>query len=157
MMEFALGMLIAKAWLAGRLVFPLGLAWLLIAAGSVMLFFRGEPPLHEYTEMLGAAAVVCGALHPRLMRWRSPLWQQLGDASYSIYLTHLFALGFLRVVWVKLLPGPASAAQAWCYSACALGVCAMVGILSCRWIEQPLLNRMHGLGKARPMLKTETP
>jgi exopolysaccharide production protein ExoZ len=138
MVEFASGMLLAQAWLRGRLVFPLSVAWLMISVGSIMLFFRGEPPLHEYTEVLGATAVVCGALHPSLMRWRSRFWQQLGDASYSIYLTHLFTLGFLRVVWVKMLPGSVTASQAWAFAACSLAVCSIVGILCCRYIEQPL-------------------
>ena len=64
----------------------------------------------------------------------------LGDASYSIYLTHSFVLGPLARVWDLILPG-----APWVYFVgVAILICIAVGYLVHRCVEAPLLNWLGG-------------
>ena len=91
-------------------------------------------------ELLGASLVVAGVLHPRVSLLRSRLLQALGDASYSLYLTHLFTLGVMRVVWVRLLPGEPTWVSAWTFMFAALFMCALAAHFTYLWMEKPLLR-----------------
>jgi exopolysaccharide production protein ExoZ len=68
----------------------------------------------------------------------------LGDASYSIYLTHIFTLGALRIIWVRVVPD-ASMASSIALMAVSLAVSALVGYGVFRWVEKPLTDRLRGL------------
>lgn len=77
-----------------------GLIWRPTAAALVVYL---NPVLLEF-----GAGMILGRLwvmrkHPRRDGGNAVLLA-LGDASYSIYLTHLFTLGALRVLWVRLVP-----------------------------------------------------
>jgi exopolysaccharide production protein ExoZ len=74
---------------------------------------------------------------PPMLRALNPILHALGDASYSIYLTHIFTLGALRVVWVRLVPD-ASMTSSLILMAVSLVVSASVGWLCYRWVERPL-------------------
>ena len=87
---------------------PRWVAWLLLATGTGLIASDLLAPLVERGIRLpiyGAAAalVVLGCVQLDMAghvgRWRLGLW--LGDASYSIYLSHLVTLGALRVVWSR--------------------------------------------------------
>jgi exopolysaccharide production protein ExoZ len=77
---------------------------------------------------------------------RSRVLLAIGDASYSIYLTHLFTLGVLRVVWAKAFPE-----SQLMFLVVGMPVCAIVGWMSYRWLETPLLHWLGG--RSRPRLK----
>ena len=64
--------------------------------------------------------------------------QALGDASYSIYLSHLFVLGAWRAIWSLLAPGHLGVPQALALSVCALALCAGAGGACYRWVEAPM-------------------
>jgi exopolysaccharide production protein ExoZ len=64
----------------------------------------------------------------------------LGDASYSIYLTHIFTLGALRVVWLKLVHVN-GVAPSIAFMVTALVVCAFAGWLCFLAVERPLTRR----------------
>ena len=66
----------------------------------------------------------------------------LGDASYSIYLTHVFALGALRAVWQHFIP-QVSLASAITFMVVALTLCAAAGFMAYRWVEKPLTARLR--------------
>lgn len=142
----------------------LGRLWLLVA-GFVGLFLIGlaiEPGnsvLGFFTRYLilefVAGAILAklwfaaGAPLPAWARWKSRLWLTLGDASYSIYLTHLFSLGALRVVWAKLAPESATSAIG--FIVAALILCSLVGWVTYRRLEVPLLARLNARkAKATP-------
>lgn len=81
-------------------------------------------------------------------RLRCPQWlQTIGDASFSIYLSHILVVSAVGRIWSMIRqPGLwdnviAIAAMA----AAALGC----GLASYRWIEQPLLRACHGWRLAR--------
>jgi exopolysaccharide production protein ExoZ len=82
-----------------------------------------------------------GSPLPAWAKWKSTLWLALGDASYSIYLTHLFSLGALRVVWGRF--APESALSAIGFFVAALVVSSIVGWVTYRLLEVPLLNRLN--------------
>jgi exopolysaccharide production protein ExoZ len=90
----------------------------------------------------GATCVVLGALNARISQWRSALFRALGDSSYSLYLTHIFTLGVLRVVWGQLSPEITSV-SAWIFLILSLGVSAAVGWVVYKYVEMPLTRRWH--------------
>jgi exopolysaccharide production protein ExoZ len=143
LLEFAAGASIAAWWLSGRWRLPRATSWALIGAGAVLLVLRDQKPFGTSMQIAGAVLVVIGALDQRLAAWRSPVLQALGDSSYSLYLTHIFTLGALRVLWVKLVPGAPGLTATLVFMAVSLVVCAVVGWLVFRWIETPLLRRLN--------------
>lgn len=145
MLEFVLGIAIASAWLRSRLFIPVWGALALVMLGAVMLAHRGL----FLPQMCGAALIVCGALN---LPWKSVVLKTLGDASYSIYLTHLFALGVLRVLWVKV-----GATEPLMFMLCSLTLCSLVGWLSYRWLEIPLMRfKTRGSASGAPATVTAT-
>jgi exopolysaccharide production protein ExoZ len=107
-LEFAFGMLIAQAYLNGKFerigpIFSVGL----VAIGFIALF--ACDPLYSssnraFTYGLPAAAIVAGAVafETRSDSFQKPFLQFVGDASYSIYLVHVFPVAMLRVIWPKI-------------------------------------------------------
>jgi peptidoglycan/LPS O-acetylase OafA/YrhL len=75
----------------------------------------------------------------------------LGDASYSIYLTYIFTLGALRVVWVRLVPA-ATMTSSIMLMAVSLTASAAAGWLCYRLIEQPLTK---SISRRRLVVKIE--
>jgi exopolysaccharide production protein ExoZ len=142
LLEFAAGAIIGHLWLRGVLRVPILISSAAIVAGIVLLVARGQPPFVEYSQIIGATLLVGGCLHPAICALKSPLLRLLGDASYSIYLTHLFTLGGLRVVWVRLVP-IVSLTGAIAFLATALIVSAAAGYMVYRWLEKPLTARLR--------------
>ena len=91
----------------------------------------------------GPAALVVGGcvLGPR---WRAlpALWVPLlvGDASYSLYLSHPFAVRLLRSAWLAAMP---SAAPPWLYLAVACLAAILGGLALHRWVERPMTARLQ--------------
>jgi len=154
LLEFLAGVLLGAAarkypgafpvW--GWIAIPLGLTGLLATdfAGPLWRDAWGWGPL--------AIAVVAGALclDLRGRSLRAPLLRLLGDASYSIYLSHLITLGFVRQIWrLAVKPGP----DAWTFATfciTAFVVSAAVGVVVYVLVEKPLLARLKGLLRQRP-------
>jgi exopolysaccharide production protein ExoZ len=67
----------------------------------------------------------------------------LGDASYSIYLTHIFTLGALRMVWIRLVP-QATMPSSIALMLASLTACAVAGWLCYRLVERPLTRWFSG-------------
>jgi len=86
-----------------------------------------------------AAAI---ALEPRLGH-RAPRWLLgLGDASYSVYLTHGLTLPALGVLVAHL--NPRSGAQAWALLLALVVCCALVGEATYRLVERPITRWFQG-------------
>jgi exopolysaccharide production protein ExoZ len=142
LLEFVAGALIGRLWLAGADL-PFVPSILASLVGAALLLRRDSPPLESYTQLLGAVLLVCGVLNRRILHWRNDLLRSLGDASYSIYLTHIFTLGVWRWVWARLNVGVTGLAAALAFMLLALVFASVVGWLSYRWIETPLLAWMR--------------
>ena len=145
-LEFALGLAIGSLFTWGARL-PVWLGWGMVASGFVALFGLSVAlPETDRLFKLGvpAAFIVAGALAVErgggiVPSW--PLLHRLGDASYSIYLSHgivLSALGQaarrfeIASVPVGLLV----------FSAVAIAATAIAGLLLYRYVEQPVLMLM---------------
>jgi len=96
---------------------------------------------------LGASLLVLGLMSEG-ERMRSRALALLGDASYAIYLTHMFVIGAALGLLERLVPLDNAASVI----AAALGtvvLALLVGILTHYWIEKPLLALVQGRRKAR--------
>ena len=133
--EFALGMLLAVAWKRGLRV-PPRVALLLIALGTALLL--AHLPLPRLLAFgVPSLLVVAGCLWVRAPERR---WGVLlGDASYALYLSHLFTLGVLRVVLPPLLGDGALAA--WSFVAISIVVCTLGSVVVHLVIDNWLLRR----------------
>ena len=98
---------------------------------------------------LPAALIVGGCvLGPR---WGAApgLWIPLlvGDASYSLYLSHPFAVRLLRSGWLAAAP----AAAPWPFLAAACLAAILAGLALHRWVERPMTDRLQRwLSAGRP-------
>lgn len=129
--------------------------WLVVGFVGLFLFgFVVEPTndqlafFTQYLILEFVAGVVLahiwfamGSPLPAWAKWKSPLWLALGDASYSIYLTHLYSLGALRVVWAKV--APETGLSAVCFFLSALVLSGFFGWVAYRLLEVPLLARLN--------------
>jgi exopolysaccharide production protein ExoZ len=109
LLEFLLGLLLARLFQGGRCV-PISLCWGALAAG-VLLLLLGSPGAADdlaRTIQYGvpAALIVFGLVGLEIAgRLRLPvLVLLLGDASYSIYLSHTFMISVLGKIWPADLP-----------------------------------------------------
>ena len=109
-------------------------------------------------QLLGSVAIVTGAViwecQYGLPRWRALLL--LGDASYSIYLVHLFAFGLTRELWKRVpLHG--------IFGATAFGIVSMamvvgIAVVTYRVIERPastLMIRRHDVESHHPLSQVQ--
>lgn len=147
--EFLFGVVLAKATLRGRLLPPkVAVAAMLLGFALILSIPEGPENLRTLTWGLPAFAIVAGAvsLESRLAA-RLPQWLlTLGDASYSIYLVHGFALpavglGIIALHWTT------PAAEAVTVAAC-LVVGSLAGWIAFVVLERPmtrsLKNRVGG-------------
>ena len=151
MLEFVAGVLIGKLWLghraglgviAGLVIFVVG--WALLISNSVYFF-------SVYCNVLGATLIVAGSLNAGFLRWRSNSLKVVGDATYAVYLTHIFTLGVFRVIWLKLFGTHATSLNAMAFATTAMAICLLVGIVVYFCLEKPLtryLNQWY-LGRSR--------
>jgi len=116
-----------------------------LAAGTIAFFALGAADQSLAWRVLlrgiPGAIVVLAAIgfERRAARLRrSGLLHYLGDASYSIYLSHLFAIVGLRVVWLKLHVPHASASDALVFALCAVAAGTACGCLVYSYVERPL-------------------
>ena len=153
LLEFVAGAVIGHLWIAGhvKLSWPASIIGMLVGIGLLVL--RDSPSLASYTKLVGAVLLIVGSLNVHMLRWRNGLLLVLGDSSYSIYLTHIFALGAWRWIWTKLHLGTPDLPTGLLFMFLALTFCVIVGWLSYRWIETPVLNWMNGLLRKRRVAK----
>ena len=143
LLDFVAGAGIATLWLRGRLRLPVAVSIAMVVSGGTLLVLRDQPPLGYFTQIVGAALVVTGALNPRFDGWEFKVWQAVGDSSYSLYLTHLFTLGVLRWIWTRLFPAPPDAWITGAFMMVSLVACAWAGWCAYRAIELPLLRGLQ--------------
>jgi exopolysaccharide production protein ExoZ len=122
-----------------------GIAWLAVSAVSLVgliivypLAAPTNPWIHAWvvatcTVIIGVLAMAGDAWEPRVPNWAA----YLGDASYSMYLFHMFAIGAVTVLVIKKSPA------AWGPPLVIVSAVAgmLAGVFVYRFIEKPL-NRM---------------
>jgi len=147
-LEFIFGMLLAVLLAngaLGRVGMPAG--WALIAAGAVGLCIGGYHFESSRALSFGvpAALIVAGALSiesaHRVAKVQPLLL--LGDASYSIYLAHLFPIALLRFGWSRLMLPTEGLGPVLSFMAIALLGGALAGVASYLLLERPLMRVMR--------------
>jgi exopolysaccharide production protein ExoZ len=109
--EFLFGMILAQWYTKGLPRLPAFVLWGIALIGFIVLFW-GLPflPLTPGSWQqvllengLPAAIIVFAilSLEQRLRRHPLRFLAYLGDASYSMYLSHLFSLGVARFLWIR--------------------------------------------------------
>ncbi|GAA0780093.1 acyltransferase family protein [Roseibium denhamense] len=107
--EFLAGVCLAHLYLRGRLMSQgISVAIGLAAALLLIIMDNASPDLPHVLVIGVPAMIVIYALisidFSKLPEWR--FLHLLGDASYSLYLSHVFVLAALRTVVVKVVPEP---------------------------------------------------
>lgn len=129
-----------------------------VALGPVSGLFHGLALWIR--EGIPAAFVVGGCvLGPRWGAGRVVLPLALvGDASYSLYLSHPFAVRLMRAAWLALVPAGVPVSL---YLAAACATAVLLGLALHRWVERPMTDwlqrhsRMTGAA-ATPILPRTT-
>lgn len=159
-LEFAAGVLIGAAY-TSRVRVPAWAAGAALLLGIAALISSGVYPAIFANRALiwgiPAALIVFGALflerHGKIKV--IPALGFFGDASYSLYLSHLFAVGAVAVVWQKfdLWPGAAGALG---FMGLAIAASLALAALTYIHIEKPLLalSRLGWKTRKRPVLKS---
>lgn len=136
--EFIIGVAFAQLVMR-RASGPAGAGALLLAAGVIFTFGLGWNPDSDrlFPWGVGSAAIVLGTLWLERVvdgkRWARPL-AFLGDASYSIYLSHTFVVPACVMALKKLgMTDPLGV-----FVLSALAVMA-AGAVSYVWVEKPLI------------------
>jgi exopolysaccharide production protein ExoZ len=135
LLEFAAGVAIGYVWVTGNLKVGRAVSVLAIAVGTFLLLRWNEPPFYGKTQTLGAILVIVGVLHPMFRERKNKLLLALGDASYSIYLTHPFVLASITVLWLMITP---SVVTSIAVMALVILGCAGFGWTFYRYIERPM-------------------
>ncbi|WP_331376905.1 acyltransferase family protein [Sinorhizobium chiapasense] len=137
-LEFVAGMVIAELWLKGR-VPPLvaGVALIACSFGGFLLIGILHLPFDEFTIGPLAVMLVVGALsieaHGHIRSLQLP--NLLGNASYSIYIWHTFAISV--VAKAASMVG----IDAWIALAVSVLSGTVIGIAGYAMLERPLLYR----------------
>jgi len=148
MLEFCYGMLIGALFLQPTFHIGEESALLLFGLGALLLLYphpSNDLTLRCFWFGLPALMIVASALFVPFPEWR--FLHLVGDASYSIYLSHFFVLSALAQAWKKLhlLHGIGPAAL---YPV-ALLTCIAVGWGCWRLVELPLTRATRRLLFAR--------
>ena len=145
----AIGAVVEKGWKAPPFA-------MVILTGAILLLITLDTMQSEWSRLYvagipAAIGLYCLATLDREGRWpQLPSVVLLGNASYSIYLVHIFVLAALRMLWPSselesgLLSGPAA------FVIAALVMSCGVGWLTYLFIERPLCRaavRALGLRK----------
>jgi peptidoglycan/LPS O-acetylase OafA/YrhL len=136
------GLMLRAGWRIGRAAaLALAVAGL---SGFVGLGDRVEAaPAFLRFGLPAAMLVAAGALGPATPRSRlTAAAVALGDASYSLYLVHPFALRPARLAWTKLVGGQAPSVA---FVPVAVAAAVVVGLLLYRLVERPLTSRAQAL------------
>jgi exopolysaccharide production protein ExoZ len=145
MLEFGAGVWLGHEWLKGKLSRGLAVSVTMMTVGGYLLAqVESRPSL-----IVGATLVVMGALNQKFRASNNRLLLELGNASYSIYLTHLFTLGALRVPWMRFIPNM-SQGSAIAFMSLALLGSFLVGWLCYRLIERPMTAWLQAIAHGPP-------
>jgi exopolysaccharide production protein ExoZ len=139
-LEFAFGVVIGEVFLRWR---PRAVwAWGIVAAIGAACLALGDPTgVRALVWGVPALLIVAGALFAPTVRF-APL-ERLGDASYSLYLTHPLTLSVIGLAVRRLhLPW-------WTVPPFALLVCILIGYATFRLIEEPITRVLKHITRSR--------
>jgi exopolysaccharide production protein ExoZ len=141
--EFLLGCLLGSAYIYGAVAkTPFSIAIFLVVIGIIGLIVGGI--LNDSLDArwiyrgIPAAVLIYGLLAVELRKpFRSAFLHTVGDASYSIYLTHIFSVEGIKKVW-RIVGLSTAEGPAYGFVMIAVVAGGLGGWLAWRWIERPL-------------------
>jgi exopolysaccharide production protein ExoZ len=137
LLEFLAGIVIGILYLERRI--RSSWAWLVpLGAGFFLLSFSQRTELSPAITLVAASMIVAGALFAPAFSSRA--LKVLGDASYSLYLTHVVTLAAIGQLWAAGL----TRLGAPLFVICAFTLCVIGALLCYRLLERPIT---HGLKK----------
>jgi len=154
--EFLGGMVVAYYFVSMRPM-PPTIAVVFIVAGFALLASSIVPGERAIGYGIPAFLVVIGAVSLEKSKRVPivPVLSLLGDASYSIYLSHIFSLGLLRVVWSRMGLVDAGYSSSAAFAAIGIAVAIGVGIFCYLIVEKPVLAALrNAYGNARRSWKS---
>lgn len=166
-LEFVAGIVISLIWRSTPTPGSMTIYVFLCMAAYTALFLGPNPlnSVHSYSRLLQwgppAAVLVLAAvlLERNGIIIKDKFIQLLGDASYSIYLTHVFVTRAYEK-FPKLINLEQNQHIAYAYSLIVMLITAAIGVAVYRWLEMPLTQRVQTLlGKTHsiPMNKAAKP
>ena len=147
LLGIAIGVLIEKGWKSP----PFALA---ILAGAALLLLALDTVSSDWSRFYvagipAAIGVYCLTTLDREGRWPElPYVILLGNASYSIYLVHIFVLTALRIIWPSPALEPVFLLGPGAFVFAALVMSCLIGLLTYQFVERPLCRaaaRLLGL------------
>jgi len=138
--EFIFGMLLAAAWKRGFRMAPSTATWMLVLGVCLLFLKLPIPRIFEYGIPSLMIVAACLFVKAREYQWGV----LLGDASYALYLSHIFVLGVLRKVLPPILgEGPMAA---YLFVVLSLIICTLASVIVHKYIDNWLLRheRMPG-------------
>jgi len=153
-MEFVAGMMLGHLWLQGRLKMPTlpALGVIPVAFMALIVLSPFEAPQTRLLVWGVPAILIVTASLSLDLRGQfisNGFLKLMGDASYSIYLTHILTLGVLRTVWSRLGLVERELDSALVYLAASTAVSTLVGIAVYYLVETPLLRFFRRGGSLR--------
>jgi exopolysaccharide production protein ExoZ len=140
-LEFLAGMLIYQVWKWRTTPMPLLFSILLIVFGLAFLFNQSSTTYFDTHRLLGAILLFYGSLNERFLNWENKLLLEVGNASYSIYLSHILTV---PVVYNLLNPYLHLVNQTntlfFVFMLSAIVISTLVGCLVYRIVELPMSN-----------------
>jgi exopolysaccharide production protein ExoZ len=140
LLEFLMGVTLALAYEKGFRI-PGWAAVAVVIAGTIMIIV-GLPGPSFVSAGVPAALIFGGAvLGPRLSDTRWTRWLTvIGDASYSLYLTHTLLVRPLRLLWTA---GLGAGLPVWLFIVLVVVVSVVLAIASYRFVERPLTSYLQ--------------
>ncbi|WP_310339831.1 acyltransferase [Rhodoferax saidenbachensis] len=121
---------------------------LLLSAGIMLwIFLQSAETGHRlWSAGMPATIIVLGALVTPNVGTRFLAWlETLGDASYSIYLSHIFCLAGLRVLSKLIGFVIQDNFHGWIFMFVCLIACSATGVFVFKYIEKPLASKVRDL------------
>jgi peptidoglycan/LPS O-acetylase OafA/YrhL len=147
MLEFVFGMLLATAYLRGLPKLPPPLLLMMILGSAAVMALRpnvaeGQNAIRGFFWGLPALVIVASGLmlEGRVPKTGGALLQKLGDASYTIYLSHPFTVAISRVIFTRLGLRPSTIPGEMLFIALAVGMAAILGCIAYQLIEVSLIR-----------------
>jgi exopolysaccharide production protein ExoZ len=151
--EFWFGMLIAQLYVKRAFVGQRATPWwIILAAAFAVLIFHPAATIFDREEvdallftMLPAGLIVLSvaALEQLRVVPKIPFLATLGDASYSIYLSHILVLGLCRTLWEHFGMPDRSLTAAASFALFSTVTVVYGGFLVYWGVERPMTNFLH--------------
>jgi exopolysaccharide production protein ExoZ len=150
---FVIGMWIGRRYLDGDFASNTRHIWvfgLMTVTGAVLAFVDDGTPLMGQVSFAGQAMWAAGLLHlglilePKLKHWN--LLERLGDASYALYLSHIFVIGAVAYL-AKRTIGYEHPATVLLVSVVSILAACVVSLVIHQIIEKPILLTLNGKRK----------